>query len=299
MNNNFDKILDECIDRINHGQSLEDCLADYSEYAEQLKPLLQAMLETKGVYSFVPSASAKRTAREQFNTVLNELEQKRWEGQSLFSRLFARPLAWATVAVVVLLAVGGIIGFNYMTSPTGPSPIPDPEGNFVFLISDDVNAIDDFESLTVYISNIGLVPSGDSEQSVEFKPEVGEVDLTAVKGDKTQQIWKGNVPEDQYSKVFIHVTDVRGVLKETGQVVEVKLPSQKLHISKPFQVTADTVTSFTYDLTVVAAGSPQSGIKYTLKPQVAESGAKQKTKDDKAKGQSVSLVIDERLWSQG
>ena len=74
------------------------------------------------------------------------------------------------------------------------------------------------------------------------------------------------MPEGQYSKLFIHVADVHGILKETGQSVEVKLPSQKLHILKSFQVTADTVTSFTYDVTVVAAGSPKSRIKYILKP---------------------------------
>ena len=66
--------------------------------------------------------------------------------------------------------------------------------------------------------------------------------------------------------------------------MEVKLPSHKLHISKSFQVTADTVTSFTYDLTVVAAGSPQSGIKYILKPQVDQSGAHHKPGKGKEKG---------------
>ncbi|GAH67756.1 unnamed protein product, partial [marine sediment metagenome] len=90
---------------------------------------------------------------------------------------------------------------------------------------------------------------------------------------KVQEIWRGDVTEGQYNKVRIHVADVHGVLKETGKTVEVKLPSQKLQMTKPFQVTADTVTSFTYDLTVVATGSPQSGIKYILKPQIDQSGA--------------------------
>ncbi len=124
---------------------------------------------------------------------------------------------------------------------------------------------------------------GDSGQWVECEPEVDEVDLALLPGDETQEIWRGNIPEGQYTKIFIQVADVRGVLKETGQTVEVKLPSQKLHISKSFQITADTVTSFTYDLTVVATGSPQSGIKYILKPQVGESGANHKPSQDKGK----------------
>jgi len=292
---NFDRILDECIDRINRGESLESCLADYPEYVEQLEPLLQAMLQTKETYSFVPSANTKRVARQRFSAALEALERKREARQPLFPSLFGWSRALATVAVVVIIALIGYFGLRPMLFPPGiipepspvpiaPSPQPSTEGNFVFLISDDVNAIGDFESLNVSISKIGLLPSSDAEQWVEFEPEVSEVDLTLVQGDKTQEIWRGNVPEVQYTKVFIHVTGVHGILKETGQTVDVKLPSQKLHISKSFQVTADTVTSFTYDLTVVATGNTQSGIKYILKPQIDQSGADREPSKGKAKG---------------
>jgi thioredoxin reductase len=40
----------------------------------------------------------------------------------------------------------------------------------------------------------------------------------------------------------------------------------------PFEVTTDAVTSFTFDITVVATGN--NG-KYILKPQIGESGARQ------------------------
>ena len=295
MVNNFDKILDECIDRINRGESLESCLADYPEYVEQLEPLLQTVLQTKGTYSFVPSTNTKRVARQRFSVALEALEKKREARQPLFPSLFGWSRALATVAVVIIIALIGYFGLRPMLFPPGaipgPSPVPlapipqpSTEGNFVFLVSDDVNAIGDFESLNVAISKIGLLPSGNEEQWVEFEPEVSEVDLTLVQGEKTQEIWRGNVPEVQYTKVFIYVTGVQGILKETGQTVDVKLPSQKLHISKSFQVTADTVTSFTYDLTVVATGSPQSGIKYILKPQIDQSGADHQPNKGKAKG---------------
>ena len=294
MANNFDRILDECIDRISRGERLESCLADYPEYVEQLEPLLQAMLQTKDAYEFKPLPSAKKVARQRFNAALEALERKREARQPLFPSLFGWSRALATVAVVIVIALMGYFGLRPMLFPAGiipepgpvpiaPSPQPSTEGNFVFLISDEVNAIGDFESLNVSISKIGLLLGGDTDQWVEFEPEVKQVDLTLVLGDKTQEIWQGNVPEGQYTKVFIYVTDVHGILKETGQTVDVKLPSQKLHISKPFQVTADTVTSFTYDLTVVATGSPQSGIKYILKPQVDQSGADHEPNKGKAK----------------
>ena len=168
-------------------------------------------------------------------------------------------------------------------SATQPNPhntrsSANPEGNFVFLISDDVNAIADFTSFNVTISKIGLLPSGDTDQWIEFEPEVNEVDLTLVQGDKTQEIWRGDVPEGQYTKVFIYVSDVEGVLA-SGEA-NVKLPGGKLQISKPFEITSGEVTNFIYDITVIKAG--ESG-KYILKPQIAQSGAVHKPSKGKAK----------------
>lgn len=294
MDNDFDRILDECIDRIKRGESLEDCLANYPDHAGQLKPLLEAVLQTREVYSYTPSAASKRVARQRFNTALDALARKREGGQSLFGWLLGRSKIWAAIATVLVLALIGYFGvrpwlFPVETYPQpGPAPVvvspePNPEGNFVFLISDDVNAIGDFESVDVSISKIGIL-LGDSNGWIEVEPQVKEVDLALLPGDKTQEIWRGDVPEGQYTKVFIHVNDVSGILKETGQEAEIKLPGEKLQMSKPFRVSADTVTSFTYDLTVVATGSPKNGLKYILKPQIDQSGADQKPSSPKGNG---------------
>ena len=201
MANNFSEILDGCIDRINRGESLKDCLADYPEYQEQLEPLLRAMLQTQGAYSFEPEANAKREARQRFDVALLRLEQRRREKQSLFPRVFARPRAWATAATVLLILAGGYFGLRLLEQPI--VPLPNPEGNFVFLISDEVNAIGDFDSLNITISKIGLKLGGDSGRWVEFEPEVKEADLALLPGDKTQEIWRGYIPEGQYSSVVV------------------------------------------------------------------------------------------------
>ena len=273
MARNFDEILDECLDRIGRGESPEACLADYPGQGKKLEPLLRAMFQTRQAYSFAPSAANKRAARQRFAAALERLEQRRQQPPSLFRRLLTRPMAWATVAAVIALVVAGYFSFSPALYPA--EPVANPEGNFIFLISDDVNAIADFDSVTVSIAKIALILS-DSGQQVEFEPEVKDVDLTLLQGDAAQEIWRGDVPAGDYAKVVIWVTDVRGILKETGQLVEIKLPSQKLQISKPFRVTADSVTSFIYDLTVVATGNAQSGIGYILRPQVGQSGADSK-----------------------
>jgi hypothetical protein len=329
MMNNFDKILNECIDRINRGDSVDSCLADHPDLAEQLRPMLETIFRVRDLYAFVPSNAAKRTARKRFNAALVDMARRREKSQLRFAWFQGRSKAWATVAAVLVIAVMVYLGMRFaqlpgetapspgpsIVSPSlepgpspvtpstqpGPSPVtsstqpgpppvmtvaqPSLEGNFAFLISDDVNAIADFESVNLSISRVGLVKIGNSDETIEFEPEQGEVDLTQVQGDKTQEIWRGNLPEGQYTGVSLQVSSVFGVLKKTGEEVEIKLPGEKLRISKDFQISQDTLTTFTYDLTVIAAGNSQSGIKYILKPQADQSSASHEPmgQKDKAK----------------
>ncbi len=272
MTNEFDKILDECIDRINRGEDLGACLADYPRYAQQLQPSLRAMLQTKEAYLFEPSASSKKTSRQRLNAALEELARTREEKRPLFPWVFGHSRAWVAVAVMLLVALIGYFGLRPMPFPIGPSLQPSPEGNFIFLISDDVNAIGDFQNLNISISKIGLQAEGEDSQWIEINPKVEVVDLTLLQGDKAQEIWRGDVPEGQYTKVFIYVSNVSGTLKATGESISIKLPSNKLQISKSFSVTSGSVVNFVYDVTVIKAG--KSG-QYIIKPQVGGSGADQ------------------------
>jgi len=168
------------------------------------------------------------------------------------------------------------------------------DGNFRFLVSDDVNAIEDFQSLDVVISSIGILEGGESGKWREIAPLVGEVDLTQLQGANAQEIWSGDLDPGVYGKVFIYVEQVTGVLKETGEQVEVKLPSNKLHINLPFKVTESSTTSYVYDLTVVAAGNGQNEpVKYILKPQIGQSGTHQKfSKINGLEGEEDGLVLN-------
>jgi len=266
MTEDFDRILDECIDRISRGDNAADCLSDYPAYSEKLGPLLQSMLDVQKTYTFAPSADTKRAARQKFYAALGK-QGRMTPGLSLF-RVIPRSAAWATMAVLVL-AIVGILVIQPILNP--PTLVPSPDGNFSFLISDEPNDIGDFESLDVTISKV-VLQAASSLKRVEFTPETRTVDLTQLQGEQSQEIWRGDVPAGPYSHVYIYVGEVTGKLKSTGQTVDVKLPSSKLHISTLFEVTTDAVTSFTFDITVVATGN--NG-KYILKPQVGDSGARQ------------------------
>ncbi len=273
MANDFEKILDECIDRVNRGQAIESCLADHPEYAEQIGPLLQMMSQTKEAYEFTPSDDAKRTARLKLHAAIDKRKESFWQ------RWLNRRTVLATVASVVVLMVLGYVGLHSTVLSPEPSiyvaAAPNPEGNFAFLVSDEVNAIGDFNSLNITIDKVNLLQKDSPDKWIEFSPETKEFDLTLLPGDKTQELWKGNIPEGQYTDIVIYVSKVLGVLKSTDGTIEIKLPSNKLRMSKPFEVNPNSNTSFVYDLTVVKAGNAQNGEKYLLKPQVDASGTNQ------------------------
>ncbi len=285
MAEDFDKVIDECVDRINRGGTVGDCLASYPEHADELEPLLRAILDTQASYTFTPSSKAKMAARQRFNAAREELARGKQKREPLFPRVLVWSKAWVAVAAVVTVALVGYFALKPMLFPIVPSPQPSQEDNLAFLISDDVNAIDDFQSLNVSISKIGLHLGDEESQWIELEPEVEVVDLTLLQGDKAQEIWRGNVPEGQYTKVFVHVSNVSGILEATGMPVSVRLPSERLQISVPFEITGDSIVNFVYDVTVIKA--EESG-QYILKPQVGQSGADQKFEriDVKGKGRT-------------
>ncbi|WP_353634850.1 DUF4382 domain-containing protein [Halobacterium sp. NMX12-1] len=108
---------------------------------------------------------------------------------------------------------------------------------------------------------------GDTEW-VERDVDSRVVDLTELQGANATLLGNISVPAGEYEKVFVHVGEVEGTLK-TGEQVNVKLPSQKLHLNEDFTVNASGDVEFVFDITVFEAGN--SG-KFILKPVASESG---------------------------
>jgi hypothetical protein len=181
------------------------------------------------------------------------------------------------------------LGFGiYQLQSPAATPV-NAQANFSLLISDEPNDIADFSSLEVTISSFGVQSAGEPGdwQEFELEPPV-VVDLTLLPGLNAVEIWNGFLPEGQYSKVFIYVDDVTGILKN-GEAVTTKLPSGKFHLSTPFAITANGPTiDFVYDVTAVKAG--QSG-KYILKPQLSQSGPNQEF-HEVSEGELVIEVVD-------
>jgi len=108
-------ILDECLERLLiKGESLEQCLRSYPEYAEELKPLLDTLISAREVSSVEPRPEFMARARYQFRVALQE--SKAGKAHRFFGW---QPLWTATIATVMtfILASGVTVGASGNSMP--------------------------------------------------------------------------------------------------------------------------------------------------------------------------------------
>ena len=95
-----------------------------------------------------------------------------------------KPILLLLPTLMLLAGCGG----DVVTPPFYPTSTPAPAAtpaagaaagsvNIRFLISDEVNAIDQFQSLKVSIGRIGLLRGGESGKWIEMPPRTPTVDL--------------------------------------------------------------------------------------------------------------------------
>jgi len=141
-------------------------------------------------------------------------------------------------------------------------------GTVNLYVSDERNAIDAFAHVNVTVSKVGFQRGGENGSWVERDVGDATVDLTRLKGANATVLDRFDVPNGTYTKVFVHVSEINGTLTD-GERVNVKLPSEKLHVNQQFTVGNGEDVDFVFDITVVEAG--KSG-KFVVKPVVSESG---------------------------
>ena len=276
MSKELDMILDKCIDRMNKGESLENCLHSYPEHAVELSLVLKVVFDARQACSSVPQAKARFAQRRRLDAAITKAKSATYGTDRTKHRWIVKPSfgwtrAWAVVSIVLLLSLIGF-GLHWGLTP-GATPVI-AQNNFRLLVSDVENAIGDFKRLDVTVSSIGVLRGGESGrwETIELEPHV-VVDLTRLQGLNAQEVWGGSLPEGQYMKLFIDIERAIGILND-DQTVDVTVPSGYMQISKPFAViSGDSTVNFVFDITVIAAGNEQSGVEYILLPQIEQSGA--------------------------
>jgi hypothetical protein len=107
-NDQFNDILNTCLDRLFKGDTIERCLQDYPEQARELEPLLRTAEAAKLASTIQPRAEFKAKARYEFQAAVNEMVAKKrhkfsfnwlpqWRWQS----------GWAIALIAFLVVVIG------------------------------------------------------------------------------------------------------------------------------------------------------------------------------------------------
>lgn len=93
----FQQALEECLQALQRGESLEACLARHARYADDLRPLLETAAGLRKAGRVAPSAAAQEAGRQLFVQRAQALGRRRAPGRW--------PLRGAAVAASLLLAI--------------------------------------------------------------------------------------------------------------------------------------------------------------------------------------------------
>jgi len=101
----LDDILNECLERmLLSGESMDECLQSYPEYADELRPLLNTVLSAQQVSEIEPRPEFKASARYQFQQALREKTARQSR------RFFNWQPAWSAVvaSIATFILVSGV-----------------------------------------------------------------------------------------------------------------------------------------------------------------------------------------------
>lgn len=184
------------------------------------------------------------------------------------------------VAAVLLAA---IVASGCSTQSTNPQTSPDTNagtGQFQLYISDQPAAIDSFDHLNVTVSQVRVFKASENETNstnstnTTNESEAGfetfnvseTVDLTQLQGDNASSVLEADLEAGNYSKMELEASSINA--KVDNNSVDVKLPSEKLQLTKSFEIAPNSTTEFVFDIQVVQRGNQG----YILRPVISQSG---------------------------
>ncbi len=120
MRNNFDTVLDECLERIRNGEAdTESCLAQYPEYSEDLRDILETALAFQDMGAPEPSHLAMDQGRDRLLQVVAERRLGKARGAGFLAGLLRKLLSppalklagsMAALGVLMLVGIGVVLG---------------------------------------------------------------------------------------------------------------------------------------------------------------------------------------------
>ena len=114
----LDNIFNECLERMLHGETMEQCLNRFPDYTNELKPLLETASSIQKATAIQPRPEFRTHARLQFQAALNKVEGK--PRRSLVNWLQQPQWVAVTTVVLMLLLAGGITVAANSSMPDEP-----------------------------------------------------------------------------------------------------------------------------------------------------------------------------------
>ncbi len=111
----FENILDECLERLIRGGTVERCLESYPEQALELEPLLRTAQATREASAITPRAEFKARARYEVRSALHDEVSQKTRPISVFKR------GW----VVALMVIGILLVSGGGTALAASNSMPD------------------------------------------------------------------------------------------------------------------------------------------------------------------------------
>jgi hypothetical protein len=252
MANRIDKIFDECVNRINSGESIESCLQRYPGDAPELSVLLQTYVNVRWRGSLVqPNPDFKARAR------LNLLYEQRLEAQKRYnsqpqkqrhpaSFSFGRVWAPALAGLVVFLLVG-----SAGTAAAATGAMPDEPLYNVKLATEQVQLALAFSDTDKAIVNTQLAEKRSEE--VEVMAAQGKTDqVIATTARMVTSLENAEAAINKLSETWAYTSGPQPVIPVTPTV--------------PVPATKTTPAPTTSVKTTPSTGTSQSAATATTTP---------------------------------
>jgi hypothetical protein len=216
--NEFDNILDECLQRLLEGDSIEACLSRYPEHAAELEPLLRTASHTLKAADIQPRPDFRDRARYQFQMAVREMPVKESRG---FFTVFRPAMVTVIMLAIVLLAGGGVVAASGSSIPGSPL-------YSVKLATESVR--------------LALTPSalGKAALNAQFANErIDEIIKLAEKGDAALIA----ATTDRMNRQLMAVANLAGTAKGAGENTYLAAPAPAATTAVPTTTPAPTTTS--------------------------------------------------------
>ena len=233
MEQDIELLLDICIEEMHKGKSIEECLAEYPQYASQLKPLLQLVKQIEALPQPAPSPEAisstlinigKEIAQLTITAETPVVRGKKRKTISFFN-IFQKPkLMWAFNAALILIVV--LFSVATISANSVPGDILYP----VKLATEKVKFLLTFDSEKKAELRLTFSDKRLQEMIAVFQ-QSGKLDTTLLKAmlDEAKLALEGNeIPTDKASIFAAKLSHVNAYQKDVLEKIRPRVnPSSR------------------------------------------------------------------------